>query len=345
MFCFPALNIPHVKVDDTKFNTEYANVFVHGLAGWGSYTWYNDFLPYWGMFGGDLMQYLNARGFECYSASVDPTGSAWDRACELYAQLTGTVTDYGEEHSKRCRHDRYGEDYSSDPLIDEWSAEDKINLLGHSFGGVTVRLLAELMANGSEAEREASGSDVSDLFTGGKADWIYSVTALAAPHNGTTAYLVGALVNNEAYGWAFFEDLAAMGTELDSGTSGTHNNVASGGYKVCIAVDYVTQTLESQGSPIKFVYPAEDTIAISSPIALVKGCANPDNGKLLYDFILSEEGQTEMMKADCTPIRDGVAKEGALSASEIAAIALKPDEAKLAQEKQDTLDHFDQLFK
>jgi len=45
MFCFPALNIPHVKVDDTKFNTEYANVFVHGLAGWGSYTWYNDFLP------------------------------------------------------------------------------------------------------------------------------------------------------------------------------------------------------------------------------------------------------------------------------------------------------------
>ena len=60
MFCFPALNIPHVKVDDTKFNTEYANVFVHGLAGWGSYAWYNDFLPYWGMFGGDLMQYLNA---------------------------------------------------------------------------------------------------------------------------------------------------------------------------------------------------------------------------------------------------------------------------------------------
>ena len=154
MFCFPALNIPHVKVDDTKFNTEYANVFVHGLAGWGSYTWYNDFLPYWGMFGGDLMQYLNARGFECYSAAVDPTGSAWDRACELYAQLTGTVTDYGEEHSKRCRHDRYGEDYSSDPLVDEWSAEDKINLLGHSFGGVTVRLLAAMSPTCSRAERQ-----------------------------------------------------------------------------------------------------------------------------------------------------------------------------------------------
>lgn len=163
--------------------------------------------------------------------------------------------------------------------------------------------------------------------------------------SGTTAYLVGALVNNEKYGWDFFEKLAAMGTELDSGTSGTHNNVAAGGYKVCIAVDYVTQTLESQGSPIKFVYPAEDTIAISSPIALVKGCANEENGKLLYDFLLSVEGQTVLMNSDCTPIRDDVKQEGALAASEIAAIALKPDEAKLADEKQDTLDHFDQLFK
>ncbi len=163
--------------------------------------------------------------------------------------------------------------------------------------------------------------------------------------SGTTAYLVGALVNDESYGWAFFEKLAQMGTELNSGTSGTHNNVAAGGYKVCIAVDYVTQTLEGQGSPIKFVYPSEDTIAISSPIALVKGCANMDNGKLLYDWLLSTEGQEVLIANDCTPIRDEVTKAGALSASEIAEIALKPDEAKLAVEKGNTLDHFDTLFK
>ena len=68
-------------------------------------------------------------------------------------------------------------------------------------------------------------------------------------------------------------------------------------------------------------------------------------GDELHTLRIKNKGQTVLMKADCTPIRDGVAKEGALSASEIAAIALKPDEAKLAQEKQDTLDHFDQLFK
>lgn len=163
--------------------------------------------------------------------------------------------------------------------------------------------------------------------------------------SGTTAYLVGALVENPNYGWEFFEKLAAMGTELDSGSSGTHNNVAGGGYKVCIAVDYITQTLAGAGSPIAFVYPAEDTIAISSPIALVKGSANQENGKLLYDFILSVEGQKVLAANECTPIRDEATVEGALKASEIALIALQPDEAKLAAQKLSMLDKFDSLFK
>lgn len=189
MFLAPSLNIPGGELDTENMNTNYTYVFVHGLSGWGSYDFQNNFLPYWGMFGGSLMKYLNARGFDCRAASVDPQGSAWDRACELYAQLSGTRTDYGKEHSERCGHERYGKDFSKNPLIESWSAEDKINILGHSFGGVTVRLLAELMANGSEAERNATpAGEISPLFTGGKADWIYSLTTLAAPHNGTTAY-------------------------------------------------------------------------------------------------------------------------------------------------------------
>ncbi|MBQ5995304.1 MAG: hypothetical protein IJL63_05570 [Clostridia bacterium] len=177
------------KVDSSKFVTSYPFIFVHGLSGWGSYDKQNKYLPYWGMFTGDLTEYLNEEGFECYSASVDPTGSAWDRACELYAQLSGSVVDYGEEHSKRCNHARYGKDFSDMPLIEEWDSEHKINLLGHSFGGATVRMLTEILANGSEEEKKATAEDdLSPLFSGGKADWVHSVTALAAPMNGTTAY-------------------------------------------------------------------------------------------------------------------------------------------------------------
>ena len=187
-----AKSTPTMKAEPESFKTNYTYVFCHGLSGWGSYDFQNHFLKYWGMRGGDLLKYLNNEGFNCVSASVAPHGSAWDRACELYAQLTGSVVDYGKEHSERCNHERFGTDYSKKPLIEGWSAENKINLIGHSFGGATVRLLSELMANGSEAERNATDADdLSPLFEGGKADWIYSITALAAPHNGTTAYDVG----------------------------------------------------------------------------------------------------------------------------------------------------------
>ena len=94
-----------LQVDQSAWNTNYSYVFVHGLSGWGSYDDVYKLMPYWGMFGGDLMEYLNNRGFHTYAASVGPTDSAWDRACELYAQLTGTVTDYGVAHSERCKHD------------------------------------------------------------------------------------------------------------------------------------------------------------------------------------------------------------------------------------------------
>lgn len=177
--------------------TDYPYVFVAGFAGWGSYDKIDQTLPYWGRLNGNLMSYLNEQGFESYAASVDPWGSAWDRACELYAQLTGKVVDYGEVHSAAYGHERFGTDYSKSPLITGWGElnesgkMNKINLIAHSFGGATVRLFTEIMAHGDQTEVDGTtSSEVSDFFKGGKADWIYSVTTLAAPHNGTTLTLL-----------------------------------------------------------------------------------------------------------------------------------------------------------
>lgn len=178
-----------VSIKKEEWNTNYSYVFVHGLMGWGDYDIQYKFMPYWGMFGGELLGKLDDAGFNCYAASVAGTSSAWDRACELYAQLTGTVVDYGKAHSEEHSHERFGEDFTGRALIPEFDSEHKINLLGHSFGGATMRLFATLMAKGSEEEIAATPEDeISPLFTGGKSDYIYSLTSLAAPHNGTTAY-------------------------------------------------------------------------------------------------------------------------------------------------------------
>ena len=165
----------------------YPTVYVHGLMGWGTRDQIYAVTPYWGLTS-DLMPYLTSKGYESYAASVGPLSSAWDRACELYAQLTGTTVDYGAAHAAEYGHARYGGTYDK-PLFEGWSADKKINLVGHSFGGATIRLFLDILADGSAQEQaaaKADGTEVSPFFQGGKADWVYSLTTLAAPHNGTT---------------------------------------------------------------------------------------------------------------------------------------------------------------
>lgn len=174
--------------DDTRPEDEYPFIFVHGLMGWGERSMLDPIVPYWGMTTGNLMKYLNSQGYESYAAQVGPLSGAWDRACELYAQLTGTTVDYGAAHSAAKGHDRYGITYDK-PLFEGWSAEKKINLIGHSFGGATTRMFLDILTNGCKEEIEAAkaaGTEVSPFFEGGKGDWVYSLTAVAAPHNGTT---------------------------------------------------------------------------------------------------------------------------------------------------------------
>ena len=178
--------------DVTK--NEYPFVFVHGMGGWGAYETAAP-MPYWGGMnfeglkmstGSDnIVDILNENGVEVYEASVGPFSSAWDRACELYAQLTGTVVDYGEAHSRAHNHDRYGYSYEGNALMGEnWDMETPINIMGHSFGGPTVRLFASLMYYGDEAELAATGEGTSPLFTGGH-DLIHSVATFSSPNDGT----------------------------------------------------------------------------------------------------------------------------------------------------------------
>ena len=182
--------MPASAEKSSKPESEYPFVFVHGLLGFGDRADVNTVLPYWGMSTGSITDYLARFGIESYAAQVGPITGAWDRACELYAQLTGTTVDYGVAHSAEKGHDRFGVTYEK-PLFEGWGADKKINLVGHSFGGATVRTFLDILSDGCPEEieaAEAAGVEVSPFFEGGKGDWVYSLTAVAAPHNGTTYF-------------------------------------------------------------------------------------------------------------------------------------------------------------
>jgi len=169
-----------------EYKNKYPYIFVHGMMGWGEENKLYNLLPYWGMVAGNQMKQLREEGIEAYAPQVSPVGSAWDRACELYAQLTGTTVDYGAAHAKEKGHNRFGMTFTK-ALVPGWGSEKKVHLLGHSFGGATMRMLVELLENGSEAERAATpAGELSPLFEGGHGDWVKSLTAISAPHDGTT---------------------------------------------------------------------------------------------------------------------------------------------------------------
>ena len=182
-------------------------IFVHGMFGWGADEGIDKKLPYWGATTGNLMEFLQESGYECYSVSVGPLSSAWDRACEMYARIMGTTVDYGKAHAEKFGHRRFGRKYDK-PLFEGFSPEKKIHLIGHSFGGITVRLFSYLMTYGSEEEKAVTREDeLSGLFAGGKGDWLQSVTAICAPNNGTVAFEVAEkyklmpLVEGVAFNW------------------------------------------------------------------------------------------------------------------------------------------------
>lgn len=174
----------NVREVNGEILNNYPIILVHGLYGWGKEDIKN--LNYWGG-KNDLEKSLNDLGFKTMSATVGAVSSNWDRAVELYYYIKGGRVDYGAAHSKECGHERYGKTFKG--IYPEWDEVSKVHLIGHSFGGQTIRLLTELLRDGDKTEQDYyeshTSEGISSLFLGSKS-WISSITTVATPLNGAT---------------------------------------------------------------------------------------------------------------------------------------------------------------
>ena len=170
-------------------NNKYPVILVHGFMGYGDEDGVSRFLSGWGFsLTKNAVKYLNKNGYETYGPAVGPINNAWDRTCELYARLVGGTVDYGKAHSERYGHARYGRTYPG--ILKDWGQEgphEKINIIGHSFGGPLLKMFAELVYNGSDEEIAGTPpEELSPLFKKEKPQKIHTITTLSGVMNGTT---------------------------------------------------------------------------------------------------------------------------------------------------------------
>lgn len=173
-------------VSPASAGNRYPIILVNGFAGWGPDELAG--VKYWGGIHGDYAERLNAHGYDVRTAVVGPFSSNWDRACDLYAYIKGGCVHYGNNHAAVYGHNATGRCYPG--IYPQWGEivngeVQKIHLIGHSMGGQTSRMLAQLLAHGSKGAPVEEDPKSHPLFAGGKADWVHSITTISTPNQGT----------------------------------------------------------------------------------------------------------------------------------------------------------------
>jgi len=174
-----------------NYKNNYPIIMIHGLLGWGDQDGIDkkNIYPYWGIGPNNLVKHLRKKGYEVYNPTLGPFNGGHDRACILWAYLFGGTVDFGKVWAEEHHVNRYGRTFEHGVLEDLGTKGDhaKINIVGHSFGGPTVKEVANLFIQGDP--KEVAGTDPDDLsplFKGGHGHLLHTVTTLSGVNNGTT---------------------------------------------------------------------------------------------------------------------------------------------------------------
>ncbi|KAJ3084757.1 hypothetical protein HK100_009255 [Physocladia obscura] len=210
-------------------------------------------LNYWGGFSQNILAELRDQGYTIFAPSVGPLSSNWERACEAFAQITGTITDYGIARSLKFGHAQFGRNHSGNALVPGFMStpNSKINLVGHSMGGPTQRLLTHLLTFGSPDEMdtcERKNVACSPLFwTNKTTSYVKGVFAISCVHQGS---VYNDYLQSNAQFLKFFKNFILIliaGNEFDSihiyDMQLDHWNLTQGDNELFF--DYLTRILQS----------------------------------------------------------------------------------------------------
>ncbi|WP_229819649.1 ABC transporter substrate-binding protein [Kushneria pakistanensis] len=136
--------------------------------------------------------------------------------------------------------------------------------------------------------------------------------AMPSPlYSGAALIHLDSMVNDERFGWAYYQALADNGVTPNGGNGGVLKQVAAGTKPYGVMVDFMALREKAKGSPIEFVYPEEGVSVVTEPVAIMKGAQHVEAARKFVEFLLSREGQQLVSQQGYLPARDDVsAPEG-----------------------------------
>lgn len=112
---------------------------------------------------------------------------------------------------------------------------------------------------------------------------------------------------NQLFGQAGLEALAKNVTPVSTSSAVTQG-VSRGEFPVAVTLEYLAHDYIAAGADdIEIVYPKDGVFVSYIGVVLIKGAKNPEDGRKLYDYIASREGQELVLKSNFRrPTRIGV---------------------------------------
>src|SRR5581483_9671678 len=108
---------------------------------------------------------------------------------------------------------------------------------------------------------------------------------------------------NDKYGWDYFKNLAKNNPKIGRSVNDTVTDEVGGERMVGAGPDNYSLEKKAAGNPIDIVYPDDDSILITSPVAVLKDAPHPNAARLFMNFYYSREYSQALVKSFNYPIR------------------------------------------
>ncbi|WP_045389983.1 ABC transporter substrate-binding protein [Falsirhodobacter sp. alg1] len=173
---------------------------------------------------------------------------------------------------------------------------------------------------------------------------IAAETIMPSPlYSGAAAIHVATMVQQEGFGWPYYETLADEGAVAGQGNGTVLEAVARGEKAYGIIVDYMALNAKKDGSPVDFVFPEEGVSTITQPIAILQASDNIEAAELFVNWQLGQAAQEQSVAQGYFPVRaDMSAPEGYPEPSTLT--ILPADPAVMLEEDQALKMEFADLF-